>query len=429
MTDNLRRTLLLGAGFSFDFGMPIASELTEVFLAPFNWWNTRTLGLAVARNDPYGPGRPINSKAIRDALQLVRAFRRAAGSNYEKLLAEIQEFGDLPGKTQSDRDSYHYVFGFLYELIHAILYAYQLDAHATLYKANRGYFSAIKNVLSSASPTWAFSLNHDLFLECLAIDEQIPISYGATSTIAFPTSNQQPTDTITFATSSREDLAAQGAGWLAGGVGFNCVRLHGGLAEYEYRDRTIICNPSLKWSRSDELVEEVRRIDSMAFFSGGRRVPSGRDRVVTGPDGTLDILVRTMLTGGRKYTKTTNPKTGEEKLLLFDEVLLTTDELLVIGYSFGDTHVNNRILNAMVRNPGLKVRSVDPKGRRCPPFLEQFDYNSRVTAAFCRAADWLHYMPSSTWNLAMSSDLREHEKVRLEIRQRVAASWLRSRLR
>lgn len=428
MTDAARRTLLLGAGFSFDLGMPLAAELTDLLLAPFNRRSTRSLGASLADKDPYGAGRPINSEAIQEALGLVTAFRHRPGTNYEQLLAQIQDLGNLPGKTQSDRDSYHYVFGFLYELVHAILYAYQVDAHTALYKLNREHFSALKNLLSSADPTWAFSLNHDLFLECLAVDERIPISYGATGSLVFPVSNQDPRDRITFVTSSRNDISLRGPGWLANGPGINCVRLHGGLAELEYKDRSVICNPSLEWASSDELQEELRRIDSMAYFHGGRRVPSGRDRVVTGPDGTLDIVVRTMLTGGRKYSKTTKPKKGEEKLQLFDDVLLNTDELLVIGYSFGDTHVNNRISNAMVKNPRLKMRSVDPKAHRCPAFLEQFDYDQRVLAAYCRAAEWMHYIQGEVWNQTVSRELRERENVRSGIKERVRATWLQSRL-
>jgi hypothetical protein len=426
MPTGLRRTLLLGAGFSFDLGMPLAAELTEVLVEPFNEPSARSLGDALAAKDPYSTGRPINSKAIHEALDLVQDFKRASGRNYEALLAQIETLGDLPGKTQSDRDSYHYVFGFLYELVYAILHAFQLEAYSAIYGLNRPHFATLRNVLADTTPTWVFSLNHDLFVECLAIDEKIPISYGATGAITFPISNRDLRDTITFLTSSRDDLSLAGPGWLARGSGINCVRLHGGLAELEYRDRTIICNPTLHWASSSELITEFRRIGSMAHFRGGRRIPSGRDHVVTGPDGTLDIIVRTMLTGGRKYSKTTNPKKGEEKLQLFDDVLLNTDELLVMGYSFGDSHVNNRISNAMVKNPRLRVRSVDPKGGRCPSFLEQFDYGMRVTSAQCRAAEWMYYVPNETWDPVVSTELRDREVIRGEIQKRARTTWMQA---
>lgn len=424
MQDSTRypRTLLLGAGFSFDFGMPLSFELTELFLDPFTKSATRGLAKNLAANDPFAAGRPINRAAIDEALGLVLEFKRDGGSNYEDLLTQVQDLGDSGGKSQSDRDTYHYVFHVLYDLVYAILYAYQLEAFK-LFKLNQPYFGALRNLLSDV-PTWAFSLNHDLMLESLAIDEGIPISYGDTGTVSFPISNLNPADTISLTTSRSEELLVAGSGWIHEGTGLNLVRLHGGLAELEYRDGSLLCNPSLKWDDSVGLLNELTRIDSMGYFRGGKKAPGGKARCITGPDGTLDIIVQTMKTGGRKYSKTTNAKKGEEKLQLFNDVLQKSDELLIIGYGLGDKHINDRISNAMVLNPELKIRTVDPKGVRCPPFLEQFDYDSRVRSAYCRAAEWLHYVPQNEWNREVSKVLKEREKLRERIKDHVRKSWL-----
>jgi hypothetical protein len=427
MTSTYPNTLLLGAGFSFDFGMPLTFELTEILLEPFNRRSAYGLAATLSSKNPYSSERPINKKAIREAIDVVLAYKRRSGKNYEALLAEIEELGHMGGKTQSDRDSYHYVFGYLYELVYGILYAFQLDAFKELYPLNRAHFSSIRNLLGER-PTWVFTLNHDLFLECLAIDEGIPITYGDTSTIVFPVSNLPQSEMLALTTSARNDLARDGTGWLTNGQGINCVRVHGGLAELEYRDETLICNPSLHWKSSDQLIKQLSNIDAMGYYHDGRKVPSSRDRVVTGPDGTLDIVCRAMLTGGRKYSKTTKPKKGEEKLNLFDEVLRDTENLVVIGYSFGDAHINNRISNAMVLNPRLTVRSVDPKGKKCPAFLEQFDYDFRVRAAYCRAAEWFTYAPEEKWDPEQTRALRDNESRRSEIGARVKANWWRPRL-
>lgn len=427
MLSNGQKTLLLGAGFSYDLGMPLASELTEVFLRPFNWWSTRSLARTLATKDPYSKGRPINFVAIERALKLVLERKKQGCTNYEALLAEIEALHHAPGTEQTDRDSYHFVFGFLYDLIYGILYAYQLDAYTNLYTRNHRHFGKLGDLLCSEQPTWIFSLNHDLFVECLAIDQGIPITYGDSSTITFPRSNLHSHDTLELTYSEPSDFATNGPGWLRKGNGINLVRLHGGLAEHAYKDRAIICNPSLAHASSSELISELQRIESMAYYNRGLRVPSGRDRVITGPDGTLDILRRTMLTGGHKYTKTTKPKKGEEKLQLLEQVLKETDELTVIGYSFGDGHVNHRISNAMVLNSKLRLRSVDPKGKRCPAFLEQFDYDQRVGAAYCGAAQWMSYVLEEKWDKEQTEELRRSEPVRKDIQKRVAADWWKLR--
>jgi hypothetical protein len=69
----------------------------------------------------------------------------------------------------------------------------------------------------------------------------------------------------------------------------------------------------------------------MGYYSRNQKVPSGRDRTITGPDGTLDILSRTIRTGAKKFSKTINFRKGEEELKLFADVLKQLDELTVIG--------------------------------------------------------------------------------------------------
>ena len=132
----------------------------------------------------------------------------------------------------------------------------------------------------------------------------------------------------------------------------------------------------------------------MAFYHQGKRIPSGKDKVITNSDGELDIICKSMLTGGRKYSTTTKDKKGEEKLKIFCDSLKELDELTIIGYSFGDTHVNHRISNAMVLNDSLKLRIIDPTNATKPDFLQQFDYDKRIGGGICRAAEWMEYLES-----------------------------------
>jgi hypothetical protein len=64
-----------------------------------------------------------------------------------------------------------------------------------------------------------------------------------------------------------------------------------------------------------------------------------------------------MLTGGRKYSGTSKIKDGEEKLQILDSILRGLDELTVIGYGFGDEHINFRLSNAMLTCPRILIHS------------------------------------------------------------------------
>jgi hypothetical protein len=116
---------------------------------------------------------------------------------------------------------------------------------------------------------------------------------------------------------------------------------------------------------------------------------------------------------------TAKPKPGEEKLTLFDRILGDVDQLTIIGYGFGDKHVNFRISNAMARRDGLTVWIVDPHRNKLPVILEPFDYDSRVRRASCGAALWMDYCKANRWRADQMEGLKENEKLRETIKGKV----------
>ncbi len=421
----MRKGLLVGAGFSFDLGMPLANELTEDFLGLFNPKNARRLADVLANNDPFSAGRPINRDAIHRGIDLLLACKTNGGVNYEVFLAKLEGLGDIAGATQSDRDSYHYLFSFFYGLIHQLLTKYQLVSYREMYARNLPNFSQLENLLNATEETWVFTLNHDIYFECLAIDLGIPITYGDTDEIAFPLSNLHLSELVLLSSCPRQGLEIHGSGWIRNKKGVNLVRLHGGLCELEYRDSEMLCNPRLAQPTSMALISEFERIESMAFFVNGKPVSSGRDRIITGRDGDLDVIRRSVLTGGRKYSTTTTPKKGEEKLALLSAALGTIDELTVIGYGFRDRHVNYRVSNAMVMNEAMKIKIVDPVGPRCPEVLEQFDYGDRIRGGQCGAPHWMPFAKDQKWDSAQLERLRTNVALRANVRKKVLAEFPR----
>jgi hypothetical protein len=398
--------------------MPLSWELTEVFLGIFDEICIARLATTLARQQPYGTDRPINGKAVGEALSLVLQYKNDKGKNYEGLLTKIQEGSERPTASQSDKDSYHFVFGVLYDLIHEILCLYQSIAYEVLYPKNLRWFSKLDNLLSDQE-TWVISLNHDLFLECLAIDFGLPVSYGATGEVTFPVSNLEMHKGIAFSKINRESYKTDSPGFIHEQRGINLIKLHGSLTEHEYDDGKEMLNPALRKKSSRELINDFHNIQQMAYFHEGQPVPSGRERAITGRDGELDLMSKAMLTGGRKYSTTAKIKDGEEKLAVFDDVLDQVTELTIIGYGFGDRHVNFRIANAMARRNGLIVRVIDPVRSTVPDCLQPFDYDSRVRRALCGAAHWMDYCRTNRWDPEQIKCLKENVAHRNVIRQQV----------
>lgn len=420
----MKKGLLLGAGFSYDLGMPLVGELTEVFLNLFSTQSRESFVRILSSSNPYGNERPINEAAILEGINLLLDYKDSKGGNYEELLACVQALGKSPGKSLSDKDSYNYLFSILYEIIHNILTEYQVESYSLFYKRHSKYFSQLNNVLSEAE-TWVFTLNHDLYLESLAIDLGIPITYGDEDSITFPVSNLDSENKIVFSCLERGELTFHNKRYYKDCFGINMVKLHGGLSEYEYGNGKLICNQSLDYSTSEQLISDFNKIDTMAYYHEGRKIPSGKDRVITNVNGELDIISKSMLTGGRKYSETTNPKPGEEKLSIFYEAAQRLDLLTIIGYGFGDRHINDRLSNAMVVNNSLELRIVDPVNKDIPDFLKQFDYNNRVKRAVCGAAPWLSYSASEKWDYDMINRLKDSSDLREELQTRVYLKFRR----
>ncbi len=414
----MTQALLLGAGFSYDLGMPVARELTEVFLTLFDKRKLNRVAYYLSKAEPFGDDRPINIKAIEESFNLLLRYKESGKGNYEELLAQLQDLNDDPKKTRSDKDSYHFIFGFLYDVIYAILCAFQAEAYRVLYPKNLQWFSKLENLLSQKE-TWVFSLNHDILFECLAADLGIAVSYGDVETISFPVSNLEMMKTISFSCNKRDSYRFDSPGFFKNTKGVNLVKLHGSLSELEYDDGKIVCNLPMQRKNSFELMMDFQRGESMAYYHQHKKVPSGRDRIVTNSAGELDIMRKAMLTGGKKYSKTANAKHGEEKLQVFDAALREISQLTIIGYGFGDKHINFRIAHAMARKDDLKVRFIDPANNKIPEFLEPFDYESRVRSAFCGAAHWMDYCKSEKWDPKQMESLKENSKYRVEIRTSV----------
>ena len=414
----MKKGLLLGAGFSFDLGMPLAYELTEDFLNAYNEAYVNRLALAMSAWQPYGTDRPINKNAIINGWGLLLDYKKNGGTNYEAFLADLQNLKGMTNPTQSDRDSHNYLFVYFYDVIHTILSLYQTTSYELIYEHNKQWFSKIDNLICDQE-TWVFSLNHDLYFEYLALDFHIPVTYGDNETITFPVSNLDMRRQITLSCLKREQVSVEHAGFYKNVRGVNLVKLHGGLSELEYLDGSLLCNLRLNKPSSRELAVEFLVSREMAYYRGGRKIAGGKDRTITNMAGELDIISQSMLTGGRKYSRTSKIKEGEEKLKLFDDVLKSLDQLTIIGYGFGDEHINFRISNALLLNPGLSVVIVNPHINETPDCIRQFDYDLRIKRAACGAAHWMDYCQSGKWDVAQMNALKENTRFRGEIKDRV----------
>lgn len=396
----MKQSYLLAAGFSYQFGMPLASDLTEVFLSIFDKDFINHLADKMSEIFPYGQNYPLNRDAIFEAFDLLLDFKEKEEKNYELIINAINNLSKQTSD-QSVRHSYQYVFSVLYGVIHSILVYYQ-DLAFNLYLINKEPYRNFKNLISQDDETWIFTLNHDLFLECLAIDFQIPITFGDSHHISFRKNNKESFNTIiNFTYSQKSELNLSNPSLFKGEYGINLVKLHGGLNELKYKDESNLCNLTLDVKNSSELMANFKNMMSMChYLPNGHKLQSAEDWIITNMDNELDVAAKSMLTGGEKYSISYSEKEGEEKLILFSKKLEDIELLTIIGYGFNDRHINNKIYRALLLNPDLKIKIVDPYAKFPECLLE---FKDSITLIQSDVANWIYFEEHRTptqhnWN-------------------------------
>lgn len=72
-----------------------------------------------------------------------------------------------------------------------------------------------------------------------------------------------------------------------------------------------------------------------------------------------NIVVSNIITGYQKTQKSAITP-FKQMQSSFDRDCCFADEILIVGYSFGDTHINSSIKTALINNPKLKLHFIDP---------------------------------------------------------------------
>lgn len=394
----MKRTLLIGAGFSCDAGMPIVKEFTKFFFKRLNHNVVKEFLQNAKRGNPYSGNPQLVSSAFDDVFKIYEKHYNNADSDYERFLKEIQ---DLYRKSRDNNYSstIHYIFGLFFEQVFQLFIDFQNKRHK-IYEITKEFYKDMMDLLDDKEALWVLSLNHDLIIEFLCFDYNVPLSFGGTDTISFPISNLNFEEIINFTQIPQCDLDIHNAEFIKGEKGINLIKLHGALNEFAYDDKSklIHVKPAKNESSSSYLEQVNTVLTKMKHYVKGQYMPVIGELAVSDMQGVCQFFKKSILTGGYKYGKTFEQKAGEEKMNLLKQVLLQTEELIIMGYGFNDEHINNRIDEAMILNQKLKLIIADPFLNSLPAIIERHNHNNRITKAQFKTPEWLHYMKTNEHN-------------------------------
>ena len=357
--------LLLGAGASFEAGMPLAWELTKELK---NWLTPEKLR---SLNDGWLEQGGGYSDVTIDDLARVLVIE---GMNYEHITGYLEVQRE---RQRARSHEYYGLLAFLSEIIYFLLREKHV-LNADYIERNIRCLDGIKTFVEKNKPLWVFSLNHDLIVECLSADVGIPLKCGfGVETIRLPWRdiNGAKTGETKARVTRREHFVNNALNFHQNGEeGINLLKIHGSLDEFAFNDGQDLLKIVPNDNTVSGVIAELRRVNDEVRYVDprwpGGVVKAANEIAYEDGGGIMQFLRRTPLVGAFKFQGQSRQTVPSELLSFFILRLNYLSSLVSIGYSFGDQHVNQGVRGWLEGNDARRLTIVDPGADRVPtPFL------------------------------------------------------------
>ena len=376
-----RTGLLLGAGASYDIGMPLAAELTDEIR---DWLTPAKLSNL---NDGWRQQGGGYSDAAIEGLADVLVRQ---DMTYEHILGHLQV-----EQARANSQEHHGLIAFLSEALYALLKERHVLNISFIARAIRN-LDGVKRLAEIQRPLWVFSLNHDLLVECFSAYSGVPLKSGySEERVRLPRRDASGSTVgeIEALVMRREQLLEGRLSFFGEGIlGINLLKIHGSLDEFAFNDGQDLLklapaedSISATLSALDLVNREVRYIDPR--WPGG--VVRGSNEIIyEDAEGEMQFLRRSLLGGMFKFQGQQGQTVPVELLRYFESALNQLSALICIGYGFGDAHINQAIREWLERTGERHLTIVDPAISRVPDSLLHLSPQVRMEAV--TATDYLN---------------------------------------
>ena len=383
MPQNESLGLFLGAGASFELGMPLVWDLSAEFKA---WLTPAKLREFNKSWRSQGGGY---SDAVIDDFAIWLTLPQV---HYESILGHLETQFRRPS---SPRQEYHALYSWLVELVYFILY-FRHVFNIPYIEHNLRYFEGIANLAAEHSPLWIFSLNHDLIIECLAARYNLPLNCGFTAdVIALPRRNK--TGAKTGDLKAESITAAQlekGLPFLQpGNSGINLLKIHGALDIFTFRDGKDLMKLLPLEPTVAGVIGALRAANEELLCVLPQQphpVKSTNEITYADDAGEMQFLRRSLLAGAYKFDTRHSQVLPPPLLSHFQSNLNYVSTLVCIGYGFGDDHINQVIRRWLEFSAARKLEIVSPAIKNVPACL--LHLATQVTLTESSATDYLDHV-------------------------------------
>jgi len=382
----------LGAGFSYELGMPLVWQLTKQFKYFINADNLREFS-----NNWRASHEAFSVTCIDHAIKLIGS----QDLHYENILGNLQIMYERDsGRNRDESQNFHSLYQHFIEIIYALLYEQQIATQHFIKTGFYFYEGFAKIVAECDYPLWIFSLNHDLVLEILAKHLDLPLKDGfwpdevLNINIAPSTQSRKVFRVLEAEVLSKERINNSKFNFFPfQESGINLLKLHGALDIFAFRDGLDLCR--LK-PMDDSLFGRLKSLIVLQKAHGfhlKRDQLSVTNAIIYHDDkGELQFLRRSLLAGARKYDQRSSQDVPKKMLEVFKSYLNYVENLIVIGYSFGEFHIDSIILGWLELTDERSLTIVDPVRTSIPQIFAhlapQVEIDPVTTSQFfCRFRD------------------------------------------
>jgi hypothetical protein len=347
---NRRTGLLLGAGASYEAGMPLVRELTDDIKRLLT---TEKIRERNARWRIQGSG--YSDIVIDD---LISILERPV--HYEAVLGymEVQR-----RRQHALQQEYHDLYSWIVELVYRLLYWRQVDNNAL--NQNLPRYDGIRALAEVNAPLWVFSLNHDVMVEAIAARLSIPFHSGfSASTVTLPRrdASGRKKGEIRAEVLTQQDLE-HGAMYFPNPPqpGIYLLKIHGALDVFTFNDGHLLkLLPSAPGP--DGVIDVLRAANEDLFYLGalGRRAKVLNEIPYADDHGVMQFLRRSLLAGAFKFDARGSQVIPKRLLKHFRQNLNFVSTLVCIGYGFNDLHINTVLREWLEFSRDRRLEIVDP---------------------------------------------------------------------
>ncbi|WP_167483042.1 SIR2 family protein [Leptospira noumeaensis] len=341
----------MGAGASYNLGMPLTDELTKEFKSI----------LIAAIDTPY-------FKVQRNIFDLIYPILTNPNNTYEDIIGTL-EVEIRRHENRAISQQIHDVLSRYLELVYSILLS-RHERNKNFINLQLDFFKPILEYCKDG-PLWVFSLNHDVMIEIICSYFNIPLKCGFNEKLKI--------NNIEFEMLSRSEMKKNKFSFHTKESGINLIKLHGSLDLFVKNDELNYIKVSIDKNDHLKIIEDLKKLDQIekeTSISFGVRCTN--EIAYYDEENILQFLRKTIISGKHKYSTKISHTMDDWFFKLFKSYINSVDELYSIGYGFLDPHINQVLIDWLEFSSKRNITIVNPNIKNIPSNFSYLDKQIKI---------------------------------------------------